>query len=94
MNKHTPTPWKVHSARIVASKKRDKNDVYTIAQVMCFCSGEFNGVEQKANAAFIVKAVNRHDDLVGALDEALEYFTGPVSVAGRLHAALAKAKEE
>lgn len=87
MNKHTPTLWAVnpeHSDEIIDSK----------GELLCSLYGGSDPEQDDIDAAFIVKAVNCHDDLVGALDEALEYFTGPVSVAGRLHAALAKAKEE
>lgn len=57
--KHTPTPWKLENSSTVIVPDGAGG---TIAEVY----GD-DVKEQKANAAFIVKAVNAHDVLVTAL---------------------------
>lgn len=68
---HTPGPWKNKSGRIVKQDhtptKKDPYD-FTIAQVACFCSGEWQGDEMKANAELISAA----PDLLVALIDMLE----------------------
>lgn len=97
-NKHTPAPWKHKGARIVKCrhKKTDKDPYdFTIAQVMCFCSGDFDGQEQRANATLIAAA----PELLEALYKAETYFSEyaaetPASehMLINIRAAIAKAK--
>lgn len=84
--KHTPTPWNVEGRGN--------------AKARCFIeAGEFRIVEcvtrdHDANAAFIVRACNAHDDLVAALREAHSALNGAPNTLGlhsQIEAALAKA---
>ena len=67
---HTPGPW--------AIGKKYKSDIYTsgggklIARTVS--SAGIMSLATDADAAFIVRAVNAHDDLVAALQEALPYL--------------------
>lgn len=55
--KHTPTPWEVNGLEIQATNREET-----------FIAEVFNENESaKANAQFIVKAVNCHDELIEAL---------------------------
>lgn len=64
--KHTPTPWEV-------SRTHSADWIVAAGELIAICE-ETN--EQKtsaiANAAFIVRAVNSHEDLLGALKLANE----------------------
>jgi hypothetical protein len=70
---HTPTPWAefhdhpnpgVAASVAYIRKAGSVNDALEIASLFgCVASSE-----QKANAEFIVKAVNAHDELVAAVD--------------------------
>lgn len=82
--KHTPTPWQAAEAErpngcpttVIErcnGKYGDGSDEYFIAE--CF------GPDEKANAAFIVKACNAHDDLVKVLSSAL----GPLDILHAMH---------
>ena len=70
MGKHTPTPWSVDATRLgimagyqsIAQAFRDKNK--TIAD---------REAEAQANAAFIVRACNAHEQLASALLDCLSY---------------------
>ena len=55
---HTATPWQVH----IATTTRNGYDVESTKGVLI----AYN-LRDKANAAFIVRAVNAHDELVEAL---------------------------
>lgn len=55
---HTPTPWKVEKSGVIMDMHEAV--VGTLLE----------RPTQSANAAFIVRAVNAHDDLVAALKEA------------------------
>lgn len=65
MSNHTPTPWEVGEdvgqaeRSIVTAECRD----------ICTCETGFGDAE--ANAEFIVRAVNAHDDLLNACREIL-----------------------
>jgi hypothetical protein len=70
---HTPTPWAVNAQRpasIVDPTRRGFNGSYRIADA--YFSAELADTprfdEAKANAAFIVRAVNSFDALVAELD--------------------------
>lgn len=77
MMKHTPTPWRAydngHYWQIDTTSAE-----WTYGQVADVCSSKYMypmpyGTppvsHEKANAEFIVRAVNCHDDLLGALQE-------------------------
>lgn len=75
---HTPTPWHVgdgKAARIIYGQ-----DGYAIADATVY-HGRHGGAEE-ANAAFIVRAVNAHDDLVAALRKARNAISEEVLAAG------------
>lgn len=73
-NKHTPTPW------FISAKEQDGYCINSLADefnplvaetvdfVPCF------GDDGKANADFIVRAVNSHEALVEACKHAFHYF--------------------
>lgn len=71
--KHTPTPWKYipsegpnRRAKIAFPPHRDLPNAERIG-----CApgnGPWDKGEDEANAAFIVRAVNLHDEMVGALE--------------------------
>lgn len=67
-NKHTPTPWYLSpiSCDVWA------NPGFTICEV--YPSGH-ETEEKKANAEFIVRACNCHDELVIALDDCVSVMT-------------------
>lgn len=71
--KHTPTPWRVVNGNRIKDElmpfDRDERDTILITTV----SGHGDCESDKANAAFIVKAVNSHYQLVAALQEMMQY---------------------
>ena len=71
---HTKLPWSINalaSGRIVSEKR-------SIGSVGGFNDGtEKTYLENEANAAFIVKAVNSHYQLLEALKEIAEAKSGP-----------------
>lgn len=91
---HTPTPWTYredgdanHFAILTGDEKQ---------WVISFLhNGEAMPVQQKANAAFIVRAVNSHAALVDALERALPYFVSGAcpEIQAIMTAALALARE-
>lgn len=68
-SKHTTTPWDYHFgedySEIFRSKKRSRD--ITICQLDA-------SYESQANAQFICRAVNSHDDLVEALTHAMTFL--------------------
>jgi len=84
---HTPTPW-YNIANDIYHESEYGSD--PIASVCGECS--FN--QDQANAAHIVKCVNMHDELVEALEDAIQLLqmAGYSTVEHR--AALAKARGE
>ena len=68
--KHTPTPWGVHvnlDGAVIYAEDGTR-EPWLIADV----SGGFEDeIEQEANAAFIVKACNNHENLIGVIQAAL-----------------------
>lgn len=92
--RHTPVPWRV-------GRSNGHFDIFTQAGelVAAMNIGHIAG-EEKANAAFIVRAVNVHDDLVAALEAMvaqLEWWPGEKNPEGfacmkQARAALAKAQ--
>jgi hypothetical protein len=77
MSEHTKTPWRADQPRTYAGVKWDciirgaENSPVCIVTVAGFPANE-----SKANAAFIVKAVNNHDALVKALKESAADIVG------------------
>lgn len=69
MSEHTKTPWKLYKAKlrpdisdVVIIEVQDRNGKSIIKW------GGFDGQKNRdANAAFIVRACNSHDDLLAAL---------------------------
>jgi hypothetical protein len=69
--KHTPTPWR--TAEGAVSILVDLPDhAPQVTQKITDVNGTLSAKERIANAAFIVRAVNAHDDLVAALRDAIE----------------------
>lgn len=75
-SKHTPGPWHAYALR-----HADKSPVYgyqirdaahnilaTLAEYGMHAGAPLSPVTREANAAFIVRACNAHDDLVAALE--------------------------
>ena len=60
MNKHTPTPWQANKSQVEANSSlveiRGPNDAYSVTRDV-----------SAANATFIIKAVNHHEELTEAL---------------------------
>jgi len=67
MDKHTPTPWKLGKAPDgkTTIQATDEIGLHLFEQT-------FQGSIANANAAFIVRAVNAHQELLDAAKEALE----------------------
>lgn len=79
MSEHTPTPWEVvdateHRGPYIVGPYGDIADLYAMSNPMLLSTrngGESRPVQfmdAEGNAAFIVKAVNCHDELVAALE--------------------------
>jgi hypothetical protein len=90
---HTPTPWKFRRSDWMVVQQDGKNN-WHIAEI------KPQGMQTYANAAFIVRAVNAHEDLVAALKEGAECLQAVAigkggwaweEVLETMHAALAKA---
>lgn len=69
MSKHTPTPWRDYG--LAGIKSEAHCSMTTTPLVRCY------GKHKEANAAFIVKAVNCHDELIAACQQALEALEDP-----------------
>ena len=74
MTEHTPAPWK--------AEREFEDDTPTFihkdGRAIADCAMGY-GVEDDANAAFIVKAVNSHEALVTALEK-IEYAANKASL--------------
>lgn len=79
MNKHTPIPWHESNERnaggqlidiVIRNKKRDP-----IALVSAL---GWDKKTSRANAEFIVRACNAHDDLLDACREMVEQYGGMI----------------
>jgi hypothetical protein len=95
---HTPTPWH-HSECFLWACVTTKADGR--GEVVCTAASRDESAA-RANAEFIVRAVNAHDDLLAALKEAEALIRrdaypcpdkpqSPWGVLGRVRAAIAKA---
>ena len=88
---HSPTPWRVNVSALEYLEIRSDGENGQI----CGC-GEVDSEIDQANAAFIVQAVNAHDALVEALEEARDYLPhhDDPALTQKVDAALALAKGE
>jgi hypothetical protein len=80
---HTPTPWKAERWLIMDMSNR------RIAEASIGITGEID----LANAAFIVRACNSHDELIEVLKDAIleiEYLHDKFKTTGSGNATLAK----
>ncbi len=69
---HTPTPWAVSSSTVIVATE-DKRDMAIICNTMDLMGISFIGIkESRANAAFIVEAVNAHARLLASNEEMRE----------------------
>ena len=73
-SKHTPGPWSVETVSPFQDEIVSDETVFTIAK-MAWCRP--NSKLSKANAAFIVRAVNSHADLLAALQNMLDVYLTP-----------------
>lgn len=68
--KHTSTPWTINPSAGLGVTIRAADGVKPVVEVWA------NGDDYAANAALIVRAVNSHDELMAAADEALNVLIG------------------
>ena len=65
---HTPTPWRL--------ARRSEYDLLTVIETeddyIADCTEQVGDDRDEANAAFIVLAVNAHDELVAALQKIID----------------------
>jgi len=81
---HTPTPWRAIGFTI---ESHDYDH-----ELVCRVSKSGGGTRIEANAAFIVRACNAHDELVAALESASRWLGAgsPKAARQRIIDALAK----
>jgi hypothetical protein len=101
--KHTPLPWiavgsywiipATHQERAIGGSTNAKDHVEKFAHVIATVEQDekrFTHEQVEANAAFIVRAVNSHEQLVTALHQILDtkpaYGMNPNAVVGSPHA--------
>ena len=96
--KHTPTPWHVESTRYGPYVSSETDMVVAECSQRC---GNKPREQADANAALIVRAVNAHEQMVGALESVAQAFAVehiaeviPPSVAAKVKAALRAARGE
>ena len=97
MSGHTPTPWRVQKYAAGASFYLYADSDSDINRTV----GRISGINKEANAAYIVRAVNCHSDLIQAVNGLLYYIQhNDIGADARAFAlkqadaALAKAREE
>jgi hypothetical protein len=85
IQKHTKTPWAVNPfrAQIDAFDGGRDGDPQAVCK-MLWPTDARSEAETEANAAFIVKAVNAHEQLVKALEAWIKHF-GPIEDNEMLH---------
>jgi hypothetical protein len=85
MTTHTPTPWELGSVTTVCLHTDEMIESPTDGFVAAGddCDIEVKGTNAPANAAFIVRAVNAHDDLVKALEEIAAWAELPKTTVSR-----------
>lgn len=75
---HTPTPWTLKQGREIIHEFKTKDDAYNggssewLVATVKEHGDPTMSAEDRANAAFIVKACNHHAELVDALENLLE----------------------
>lgn len=74
---HTPTPWETVELNPESWHIWPNNGKDTFRIATCYCH-QLGGEDAKANAAFIVRAVNAHDDLVAALRKLIGDFESEI----------------
>ncbi len=86
---HTPTPWKIHDSERVAGPSPNGLNVPIVCKVPIDDQG-------KADAAFIVRAVNMHQLLIDDARSSMEWFeaNGYYIEAANIRRLLAKAAGE
>lgn len=97
--KHTPTPWKVGPHTVILSNEGGYPTA--IADIAIPIRGKgADYAEQQANAAFIVRAVNAHEELLALLKEVHEYgahgakdLEAPIIASCKYCRAIAKAED-
>ena len=70
MSKHTPGPWHVGEVEEIDPEDSQENGINIMSAEGYYIAGVIGGFSdgvQEANAAFIVRACNAHDELVAAL---------------------------
>lgn len=99
---HTPTPWVVNppmTAKVTIPRSVHhllyQEPISHLNEICVMKDGSF---ESDANAAFIVKACNAHDELVAAMTETLSWLSsypgeGALKAYNQARAALAKVAE-
>lgn len=65
--KHTPTPWEILEDKLCI-------DIKGLDGLFICALADRHYDQDKANAQFIVKAVNSHDEMVNALGDVLEFL--------------------
>lgn len=76
---HTPTPWFLAAKKrggvktVIMADEPEASSKYMMIVAECVGISRGDGPVEGANAAFIVLAVNAHDDLVTALRKAREW---------------------
>lgn len=88
MSKHTPTPWELVETidGVFFYQTENKKPHLRLGEMF-----------KPADAQYVLKCVNMHDELVEALKMAVEYFDGQEITGGgipTMKAALAKAEAE
>lgn len=82
---HVPTPWGLGGSTIIKAHLPGRDTPVYIATLE-------QGMTRAANAAFLLRAVNNHDDLVALLQEASEYIDS-YTLSARIKTALIKASQ-
>ena len=90
---YTPTPWKVFEGKENEGKSTSKAIVDQTGIVLAniWNRGTKPAQQAKANAEFIVRAVNSHEELLEACKDALKFMDG-TDVGRNLEEAIAKAE--
>lgn len=91
---HTPTPWTVFGFSSVETVKKYRGDRLEICEAF---TSQIDSAEAKANAAFIVRAVNSHEELLGMAKAWVEIMdadpTTPKDILVKAKQAIAKAEQ-
>jgi len=66
--KHTPTPWKLETRKPGQFAIKGDDGTYTVALIETF-DPRVEHAEDSANAAFIVRAVNSHEELLAIVKD-------------------------